>query len=136
MSGGEVKRKSVGSLQVGNYCIVDSAACTITNIQTSRPGKHGHAKVRLDAIGIVDGKKRQIMMPGHDEIEVPIIGKLNAQVLSINGDNAQVMDSESFETFDMKIPSDLKDKENLTEGSVVVYWQILNDRIMKQIKSD
>jgi len=131
---GEIKRKSVGSLQVGNYCIIDDAACTVTNLQISRPGKHGHAKVRLDAVGLVDGRKRQIVMPGHDEIDIPVIAKKNAQVLSIAGDNAQVMDSETYETFDLAIPEDLKDE--LTEGGTVVYWQILNDRVMKQIKNE
>ena len=67
--GGEIKRRSIGSLQIGNYIIIDGAACTVSNMQVSRPGKHGHAKVRLDAVGIVDGRKRQIVMPGHDEIE-------------------------------------------------------------------
>ena len=129
---GETKRRSVGSLQVGNYVVIDGAACTITNIQVSRPGKHGHAKVRLDAVGIVDGRKRQIVMPGHDEIEVPVIDKRNAQVLSITGDTAQVMDSETYETFDLVIPEELKPE--LKEGDVVLYWVILNDRVMKQIK--
>ena len=129
---GEVKRRSIGSLQVGNYVVIDGAACTVSSIQTSRPGKHGHAKVRLDAVGIVDGRKRQIVMPGHDEIEVPVIDKRNAQVLSISGDTAQVMDSETYETFDLAIPEELK--PDITEGAVVVYWQILNDRVMKQIK--
>ena len=129
---GEIKRKSVGSLQTGNYVIVDSAACTVTGIQTSRPGKHGHAKVRLDAVGIVDGRKRQIVMPGHDEIDVPIIDKKNAQVLSISGDVAQVMDSDTYETFDLKIPEELK--AEISEGAVVLYWIILSDRVMKQIK--
>ena len=129
---GETKRRSVGSLQVGNYVVIDGVACTVSSTQTSRPGKHGHAKVRLDAVGIVDGRKRQIVMPGHDEIEVPVIDKRNAQVLSIAGDTAQVMDSDTYETFDLAIPEELKDE--LTEGAVVVYWQILSDRVMKQIK--
>ncbi len=131
--GGEIKRKSVGTLKKGSYVVIDGAACTVTNIQTSRPGKHGHAKVRLDAVGMVDDRKRQIVMPGHDEIEVPVIDKRNAQVLHISGDTANVMDSETYETFDLKIPGDMK--QGLSEGVVVVYWQILEDRVMKQVKA-
>lgn len=130
---GEIKRKTVISLQVGNYVVIDGVACTVTSTQTSRPGKHGHAKVRLDAVGIVDGRKRQIVMPGHDEIDVPVIDKKNAQVLSIAGDNAQVMDSETYETFDLKVPEELK--AELKEGDIVLYWVILSDRVMKQIKT-
>jgi translation initiation factor 5A len=123
---------SIGHLQKGHYVIIDGVACKVADTQTSRPGKHGHAKVRLTGVGLIDGKKKIIVMPGHDNIEVPIIEKKNAQVLSVQGDTANVMDSETYETFDIKIPEELKSE--CTEGIVVLYWQILNDRVMKQVK--
>ena len=128
------KQVEVTTLKKGNYIIMDGAACIVKDTQTSRPGKHGHAKVRIEAVGIMDGKKRQEVMPGHDKVEVPIIDKLNAQILSVSGDSANVMDMESYETFDMEIPEELKDKVN--EGTVVLYWDILGERVMKQIKSE
>jgi len=131
---GETVPKSVGTLQKGNYVVIDGVASIVSDTQTSRPGKHGHAKVRLVAVGILDGKKREVVMPGHDNIDVPIIEKKTAQVLSINGDTANVMDSESFETFDLKIPEELKD--TCKEGSNILYWVILNDRVMKQVKPE
>lgn len=127
------KNSSVGSLQKGNYVVIEGAACRVVDTQTSRPGKHGHAKVRLTAVGLVDDKKRVIVMPGHDNIAVPIVEKKNAQVLSVQGDTANVMDSETYETFDLKIPEELKN--DITEGVVVLYWVILEDKVMKQIKS-
>ena len=75
------KLQSVGSLQKGSYVLLEGAACRVSDTQVSRPGKHGHAKVRMTAVGIVDGKKRVVVMPGHDSIEVPIIEKKIAQVL-------------------------------------------------------
>jgi translation initiation factor 5A len=131
--GGEVKRKGAGNFQVGNYIVIDGVASVVSSIQTSKPGKHGHTKVRLDAIGMIDGKKRQIVVPGHDELETPVIEKKNAQVLNVNGDSASVMDSETFETFDLAIPEELKGQ--IVEGVTIVYWVILNDRVMKQIKN-
>lgn len=131
---GEIKLASVSSLQKGKYCIIDGVASIVTDVSISRPGKHGHAKVNMMAVGMLDGKKRNIVMPGHDKIEVPVIGKKNAQVLSIVLDKANVMDSETFETFDLTIPEELK--ADLKEGSVVVYWEIMADRVMKQIKTD
>ena len=131
---GEIKLTSVGSLQKGRYCVIDGAACTVTDMKVSRPGKHGHAKVNLMAVGLLDGKKRNLVMPGHDNIQVPVIGKKNAQVLSMQPDSANVMDSETYETFDLKIPDDLKGV--LKEGDTVVYWIVLDDRVMKQIKSE
>ena len=130
---GETKQASVGSLTRGNYVVIDGAACRVTGTQTSRPGKHGHAKVRLEAVGLIDEKKRIIVMPGHDQITVPIVGKKTAQVLSIQNNTANVMDSESYETFDLKIPADLKG--DVVEGANVLYWEILNQKVMKQVKS-
>lgn len=126
------KNVSAGSLQKGSYVVLEGAACRVVDTQISRPGKHGHAKVRLSAVGLIDGRKRIVVMPGHDNVEVPIIEKKTAQVLSIQNDIANVMDSETYETFDLKIPEELKDQ--VVEGCSVLYWHILNDKIMKQVK--
>lgn len=128
------KPVSIGTLQKGNYIIIDGVACKVNDTQTSRPGKHGHAKVRLTGIGLIDGKKRVLLSPGHDNVEVPIIDKRNAQVLSISGSTASVMDSESYETFDLNIPEDLKDQ--IVDGCTVLYWVILSDKVMKQVKTE
>jgi translation initiation factor 5A len=126
------KLVSVGSLTKGNYIIIDGAPCKIVSTATSRPGKHGHAKVNLMAVGLLDGKKRNLIMPGHENVEVPLIDKRTAQVLSISGNSANVMDSETYETFDLEIPNDLKG--DCVEGCSVLYWVILNQKVMKQVK--
>ena len=126
------KLTHVGGLKKGNYVVIDGVASTVQDVQISRPGKHGHAKVRLSAVGIIDGKKRVTVMPGHDNIEVPIIDKRNAQVLSIQGDTANVMDSENYETFDMKIPEEFKGQ--VIEGATILYWVILGEKMMKQVR--
>ena len=123
---------SVGSLQKGNYVVVDGAACRVVDTQVSRPGKHGHAKVRLTAVGVIDEKKRVVVMPGHDNINAPVIEKKTAQVLSIQGETANVMDSENYETFDLKIQGELKGE--VVEGCSVLYWVVLEDKVMKQVK--
>lgn len=131
---GNVKLASVATMKKGSYIIIEGAACIVSDTQTSRPGKHGHAKVRLSAVGILDDKKRIIVMPGHDNIEVPIIEKKSAQVLSIAGDTANVMDAETYETYDLKIPEDLKDE--VKEGVSVLYWTIMTDKVIKQVKKE
>ncbi len=127
-----IKLVSASSLKVGHYIVIEGVACRVSNIQVSRPGKHGHAKSRIDAMGLIDNKRRVIMMPGHDNIQVPVIEKKTATVLSVHEGSANVMDSESYETFDLKIPEELKGQ--VTEGVSVLYWIILNDKIMKQVK--
>ena len=126
------KIQSVGSLQKGSYVILEGAACRVADMQISRPGKHGHAKVRLTAVGLIDEKKRVIVMPGHDQIDTPIIDKRNAQVLSVSGDAANIMDMETYETFDLKVPENLKSE--VAEGKKVSYWTIMGNKVMKQVK--
>ena len=112
--------------------VIEGVACRGNKIETSRPGKHGHAKCRIDASSLVDGGKKVVVLPGHDKIEVPIIDKKTAQVLSVQGDIANIMDEENYETFDVKIPDELKGK--MEAGISVVYWDILGDKILKQVK--
>ena len=126
------KMVSVGSLKKGETIIIDGAPCRVTETSTSRPGKHGHAKVNMMAVGILDGKKRQLVMPGHDKVEAPIIEKKTAQVLSVSGNTASVMDMESYETLELQIPEELKGE--IAEGKEVLYWTLMGEKIMKQVK--
>jgi translation initiation factor 5A len=128
---GEKKVADISSLKVGSMMIIEGAACKIVSIDVSKPGKHGHAKINLMAVGIIDEKKRNVVMPGHENVDVPVIGKHEGQVLSISGDKANIMDSVTFETLDLKIPAELKDK--IKEGKTIIYWEILEDKIMKQV---
>lgn len=126
-----VKLQSIGSLQKGSYIVIDGVACKVTDTATSRPGKHGHAKVNMMAVGLIDGKKRNLVMPGHDNVEVPIIEKKDAQVLSITGDTASCMDMETYETIELPINEEI---QGVKEGDTILYWQILEDKVPKQIK--
>jgi translation initiation factor 5A len=120
-------------MKVGSFIVIEGQAYRVVSTDTSRPGKHGHAKVRLVATSLTTGKKKELVVPGHDSVEVPIIEKKTAQVLSITNNQANVMDDETYETFDIEIPEDLKEK--VAEGVKVVYWVILGDKVMKQAKS-
>jgi translation initiation factor 5A len=129
---GETTTTHVGGLKKGRYIVHEGVACKVADIQTSRPGKHGHAKCRVSAVGITTKQKYIFVKPAHDKIDVPIIEKKTAQVLSVSGDKANVMDVASYETFDLDIPADLKDgvKDNVN----VAYWIILDDKVMKEVK--
>lgn len=128
----EKKLVTVGSLKKGDTLIIDGAPCKITDLATSRPGKHGHAKVNLTAVGVLDEKKRNVVMPGHDKVEVPLIEKKSAQILSISGNMASVMDTQTYETLEMEIPEELKGQVH--EGSEVLYWELMGTKVMKQVK--
>ena len=128
----DTKTVAANNIQKGSFIIMEGAACRVVDVEISKPGKHGHSKVRISAVGLTDDKKRIAVMPGHDNVEVPIIEKRQAQVLSVQGDNANVMDSETYETFDLKVPEEFKGQ--VADGSSVTYWTILNERVIKQVK--
>ncbi len=130
----EVHVYSINDIKKGSNVLIDGVPCRVVDIATSKTGKHGHAKARIEAVGIIDGKKRVIVKPTSAKIEVPIIEKKTAQILSISGNTAQVMDSETFETFELEIPEELRGE--LKEGMSVIYWDVMNHKIMKQIKKE
>jgi len=130
----DTKMVAANNVQKGSFIILEGAACKVVDVEISKPGKHGHSKVRVSAVGLVDDKKRIEVMPGHDNVEVPIIEKRTAQVLSVQGDAANVMDSETYETFDLKIPDELKGQ--VVEGTSVLYWVIMNEKVIKQVKGE
>lgn len=122
-----------GGIKEGSYIVIDGVACKAVNVETSKSGKHGHAKARITAIGLIDEKKREIVLPAHDNVDVPIIDKKTAQVLSVNGDMANIMDADTYETFDLKIPEDMKGQ--VVEGCQIIFWNILGEKVMKQLKT-
>jgi translation initiation factor 5A len=125
-------RATIKNLKPGRFCVIDGEPCKVLNITTSAPGKHGAAKARLEAVGIFDNKKRSIVKPAHTEIEVPIVDKRVGQVLSISGNVAQLMDMETYETFDAVIPEEVK--AGIKEGGEVIYWVIMERKMIMQNK--
>jgi len=114
----------VRTLRVNRYVIIDDEPCKIVSISTSKPGKHGEAKARIEAIGIFDSQKRSIVHPVKHKVHVPMIDKRTAQVLSLVGDTVvQLMDLETYETFEMPIPEEFKGQ--LQPGNEIQYLQAL-----------
>jgi translation initiation factor 5A len=109
----------VRTLKVNRYMIIDDEPCKILSISTSKPGKHGEAKARIEAVGIFDEQKRSVVRPVKHKVHVPIIDKRNAQILALMGDQVQLMDLETYETFEMPITDEYKGK--LEPGKEVLY---------------
>jgi translation initiation factor 5A len=113
----------VRTLRVNRYMIIDDEPCKIMSITTSKPGKHGEAKARIEAIGIFDNQKRSIVHPVKHKVGVPMIDKRTAQIVALMGDNVQLMDLETYETFEMRIPEEYKGK--LQPGNEISYLEAL-----------
>ncbi len=125
-------RAIIKNLRPGNFCIIEGEPCRVLSVTTSVAGKHGGAKARLEAIGLFDNKKRSIVKPADSEIDVPIVEKKVGQVIAITGENAQIMDLETYETFETPIPEELKEK--IKQGGEVIYWVIMGRKMLVQVK--
>ncbi len=118
------EQKEVRDLQEGTYVMMDDAPCKITSYSTAKPGKHGSAKARIEGEGVFDGKKRSLSQPVDAKIWVPIIERKQGQVVSVDGDVAQVMDLSTYETISMRIPDD----ESLAPDDEIEYLEMDDQR--------
>jgi len=122
----------VRTLRVGRYVIFDDEPCKIMSISTSKPGKHGESKARIEAIGVFDGQKRSVVHPVKHKVHVPIIDKRSAQILSLMGDDVvQLMDLETYATFEMPIPDEYKGK--LEPGEEIMYLEALGKKKITRV---
>jgi len=112
-------QSEVRSLRENRYVLIGDEPCRITSISISKPGKHGEAKARIEAIGVFDGQKKSIVHPVTHRVRVPMIDKRSAQVIALMGSEVQLMDMKTYDTFNMPIEDEWKDK--LVPGNEVQY---------------
>ena len=115
--------------RVGTNIIVDGAPCSIKKLDISKTGKHGHSKVRIEAVNMITGQKKVFVIPGHDKLEIPIVNKRKGQVLSI-GEKVSLMDLENFETIEVACSEEIK--KEIEENSNVEYWDVEGHKIVKR----
>lgn len=116
-------------IKTGTNIIIEGAPYTVRKIDISKTGKHGHAKARIEAVGVLSEQKKIIVAPGHDRFEVPMLNKSKGQVLSI-GERVSIMDLDNFETIEVKCDDSLK--KELKENDNVEYWDICEEKIIKR----
>jgi translation initiation factor 5A len=124
------KPEQIKTCKPGSYITIEGEPCKVIGITKSKPGKHGSTKVRLEAMGIFDNKRRFLLKPSTATVDVPIIDKKKAQVVNIDGQIAQLMDLDTYETFEASVPTDMKGK--IETGSEVGYWKIGNRVLIKE----
>jgi translation initiation factor 5A len=118
------EQKQVRELQEGSYVMMDGAPCKINAYSTAKPGKHGSAKARIEGKGVFDSKKRSLSQPVDAKVWVPIVERKGGQVVSVSGDDAQIMDLDTYETFTMRIP----EGEELSPDDEIEYLEYEGQR--------
>ena len=117
--------------KAGTTILWENIPCVVKSNDISKTGKHGHAKCRMEVVGVFDNKKRVGVVPGSEKLEVPLVEKKKAQVLSTSDNSASVMDLESFETIDVPFQEDLKGQ--IAEEKQVEYWEINGQKSIMRV---
>ena len=128
------KVAEVKSLKVGRFVVIDGEPCKVTSMQIAKTGKHGHAKARVEGVGILDGQKRTLVAPVDAKVDLPITEKKSAQIIAFMGDQVQLMDLEDYSTFELPKPKDDEIEGTLVEGANVEIIDVMGRKKMTRVR--
>ena len=137
-----IRRTEIQKLKTGQYIMVDEEPCIIKATERSKSGKHGHAKVRVVCVGVFDNNKRSLTIPSGHMVEIPEIIKGNAQINFIEDASINIMDLESYESFDVAWPKEEELSKKLKElqanpdeisTAQVDYWKLANRTLINRV---
>lgn len=120
------EQSEIRELKENRYVVIDDEPCKIKSIDTSKPGKHGEAKARIEAIGIFDNKKHSMINPVTHKVRVPIIDRRKGQVVSLSGGEANIMDLDNYQTFQITLDDDIQD--DIEQGQEIMYLETMGKR--------
>lgn len=139
-----IRREEVQKLKVGNYIMVEGEPCVIKSSERSKSGKHGHAKVRVVCMGVFDNNKRSLTVPSGHLMEVPEILKGNAQINYIEDNLINIMDLETYDSFDVRWPEaeelvkkmkELQANPSIMAAAQIEFWNLAGRNMINRVIS-
>jgi len=122
-------------MKPGSYFLIDGEPCRVVSMEKSKPGKHGSAKANIVAIGFFDNRKRNVIMPADRMVDVPLIDKTSATVIADMGESYSLMDSETFETYEVPKPKDEEIASKIELNVAVEVWNVMDTKIIVRVKT-
>ncbi len=129
-----IKKTIVKSLKPGSYLNIDDEPCRVISIEKSKPGKHGSAKANITAVGFFDGRKRNVIMPADRMVDVPLIDKRSGTIIADMGESWSVMDSETYESYEIVKPTDDEIGRKIELNAEVEIWDIMGKKVITRVK--
>ena len=97
-----------GQIRKGGYIMIKGRPCKVSDVSTSKTGKHGHAKCHFVAIDIFTGKKMEDLVPSSHTTAVPFVKKEEYQCIDVDDEGFITVITPSGETrSDLKLPSEM-----------------------------
>ncbi len=145
-----ITKRAGNSLRRGNYFIPEGETepFLVLGIEHSKSGKHGHAKNRVDCISLFNKKKKSVLFPADDMVDIPEIIKKTGQLIDLDKTNqiAHVMDLNDNNMYDVDYPLDMENDADLAKKiseleanpddcsrAIVEYWDVLNKKFLTRI---
>ncbi|NHI89964.1 MAG: translation initiation factor IF-5A [Candidatus Thorarchaeota archaeon] len=130
-----IKKAEAKSLKPGTYFLIEGEPCRVVSVEKSKPGKHGAAKANIVAVGFFDNRKRNVIMPADRMVDVPLIDKTSATVIADLGETLSLMDSDTFETYEVPKPTDEEVASKIELNVAVEVWNVMDTKIIVRVKT-
>jgi len=110
----EVKVTPIEASQIkkGKYVMLKGKPCKVSDVKTSKTGKHGHMKVNITGVDVLYGKKYNDVMPGHANCLEFKYDKREYQLLDLHEGSIECLDptNNKTETFNLDPEQEITEK--------------------------
>ena len=94
-----------GQIRKGGMIMIKGQPCKVSEVSTSKTGKHGHAKCNFIAYNIFNNKKLEDMVPSTHTTNVPVVSRKEYNLVDIDDeDYLSLMDEDGNTREDLKLP--------------------------------
>ena len=94
-----------GQIRKGGYIMIKGQPCKVSDVSTSKTGKHGHAKCNFIAYNIFNNKRLEDMVPSTHGTTVPVVSRMEYTLVDIDDeDYVSLMDENGEIRDDLKLP--------------------------------
>ena len=114
-----------GQIRKGGFIMIKNNPCKVTDVSTSKTGKHGHAKCHFVAIDIFTGKKMEDLVPAGHTTSVPFVKKDELQCIDVDDDDfLTVLTPDGDTRQDLKLPHATQGLPTVPDSANAVSEQI------------
>ena len=107
--------ETANTVRKGDVAMLKGHACKIVDFSSSKPGKHGAAKIKFCGLDVFDGKKYEEIISSTHNIDIPYLYRSEFTLVDVNEEGyLTLMDGDGNCREDMKLPT--KTEPELAQG--------------------
>lgn len=112
-------------VEKGNWIFHNNELYLVKRKEVVVFGTHSHSKVKLFLQSIKGSSEKAFVFSNHHRLDVVDLVRKTGQLISKFENKAQLMDSYSYETFDITLDNEMAN--NLNEGDEVIFIDFKGD---------